>query len=138
VEALAMTGGQWQQSRTSPSPVNLLISSGLIFGRGFAKAGISIAARMGRGKAAVGQVRLEWLSNIILSRSVPAATPLVRNPAPVVAVHLIRRNDAGDQALGWVIFLARPGQFGFGGLLGGLLISAYAVYVYRGGRLVIF
>ena len=41
-------------------------------------------------------------------------------------------------ALGWIVFLVNPGQFGFGGFVGNLLISAYAVYVYRGGRWIIF
>lgn len=41
-------------------------------------------------------------------------------------------------ALGWIAFLANPGQFGFGGFVADLLISAYAVYVYRGGRWIIF
>jgi len=41
-------------------------------------------------------------------------------------------------ALGWIAFLANPGEFGFGGFVGNLLISAYAVYVYRGGRWIIF
>ena len=38
----------------------------------------------------------------------------------------------------WIAFLAHPGQFGFGGVFGNILISAYAVYVYRGGRWIIF
>jgi hypothetical protein len=40
--------------------------------------------------------------------------------------------------LGWIAFLANPGSFGVGGFIGMLLISAYAVYVYRGGRWIIF
>jgi len=117
-QGLIMAGNQWQPSWTLPSPANLLITpSRLMFVcRDFVKAGTSIgfgglgaavaltstavkharAARIRRGKAAVGQVRFEWLSNMILSRTVPTATPLVRNPAPVVAVHLTTRNDAGQ------------------------------------------
>jgi hypothetical protein len=45
---------------------------------------------------------------------------------------------AAIAALCWIVFLAHPGQFGFGGFVGNLLISSYAVYVYRGGRWIIF
>ena len=118
VEGLVMAGDKWQPSWTLPSPANVLITpSRLAFVcRDFVKAGTSIgfgglgvavaltstairqarAARIRRGKAAVGQVRFEWLANMILARAIPAATPLVRNPAPVVAVHLTTRNNAGQ------------------------------------------
>jgi len=113
-----MAGNKWQPSWTLPSPANVLITPGRLtfVCRDFVKAGTSIgfgglgaavaltstairharAARIRRGKAAVGQVRFEWVANMILARTVPAATPLVRNPAPVVAVHLTTRNDAGQ------------------------------------------
>ena len=38
----------------------------------------------------------------------------------------------------WIAFFSHPGQFGFGGVVGNLLITGYAVYVYRGGRWIIF
>jgi hypothetical protein len=41
-------------------------------------------------------------------------------------------------ALCWIVFLSNPSQFGLGGFVGDLLISAYAVYVFRGGRWIIF
>jgi hypothetical protein len=113
-----MAGNKWQPAWALPSPANVLITPGrlMFVCRGFVKAGTSIgfgglgaavamtstairharSVRMRRGKAAVGQVRFEWLANMILARTVPAATPLVRNPAPVVAVHLTTRNDAGQ------------------------------------------
>jgi hypothetical protein len=40
--------------------------------------------------------------------------------------------------LAWIGFLSNIGQFGFGGFIGCVAISAYAVYVYRGGRWIIF
>jgi hypothetical protein len=118
VEGLVMAGKKWQPSWTLPSLANLLITPSRItfVCRDFVKAGTSIgfgglgaavaltstairharAARMRRGKAAVGQVRFEWLSNMVLSRTMPAATPLVKNPRPVVAVYLTTRSDAGQ------------------------------------------
>jgi hypothetical protein len=129
VKAQVMAGNKWQPAWALPSPANVLITpSRLTFVcRDFVKAGTSIgfgglgaavaltstairqarAARMRRGKAAVGQVRFEWLANMILTRTVPAATPLVRNPAPVVAVYLTTRNDAG-QHVRLVLHRLRP------------------------------
>jgi hypothetical protein len=40
--------------------------------------------------------------------------------------------------LSWIAFLANIGQFGFGGFIACVAISAYAIYVYRGGRWIIF
>jgi hypothetical protein len=118
VQGQVLAGKKWQIAWTLPAPANVLITpSRLTFVcREFVKGGTTIgfgglgaavaltstaikharAARMRRGKAAVGQVRFEWLANMILARTVPAATALVRNPAPVVAVHLTTRNDRGQ------------------------------------------
>lgn len=40
--------------------------------------------------------------------------------------------------LSWIGFLSNIGQFGFGGFIACGAISVYAIYVYRGGRWIIF
>lgn len=117
VAATALVGKDWQPVWTLPSPAHVVITeSRLAFVcREFVKGGTSVgfgglgvavavtstavrqarAARMRRGKAAVGQVRFEWLSNMILDKKQPAPALLVKNPAPTVTVHLTTRNDAG-------------------------------------------
>ena len=117
VEGVAMAGNKWQTVWTLPSAAWVVITEKrLVFVcREFVKAGTSFgigglgvavaatstavrqvrAARMRRGRAAVGQVRFEWLSNVILDRKQPAPALLVKNPPPIVTVHLTTRNDAG-------------------------------------------
>ncbi len=117
VEGLAMAGGKWQPAWTLPSPAHIMISENRLafvcrefvqgntsFGFGGLGAAIALtstavdkarAARTRRGRAAVGQVRFEWLSNMILDKKQPQPTRLVKNPVPVIAVHLTTRDDAG-------------------------------------------
>lgn len=117
VEGTAMAGNKWHTVWTLPSAAWVVITENRLafVCREFVKAGTSFgigglgvavaatstavrqvrAARMRRGRAAVGQVRFEWLFNMILDRKQPAPTRLVKNPSPIVAVHLTTRNDAG-------------------------------------------
>jgi hypothetical protein len=117
VAATALVGNNWQPVWTMPSPAHFVITENRLafVCREFVKGGTSIgfgglgvavaltstavkqvrAARIRRGKAAVGQVRFEWLSNMILERKQPAPALLVKNPAPTVTVHLTTRDDAG-------------------------------------------
>lgn len=117
VAGMAMAGNKWQTVWTLPSAAWVAITENRLafVCREFVKGGTSFgigglgvavaatstavrqvrAARMRRSRAAVGQVRFEWLSNMILDRTQPAPTRLVKNPSPVVAVHLTTRNDAG-------------------------------------------